>query len=46
MDCLEANAIPTSLTMEPKAFKVGFRIRDKDVLDKWIKESDAATAHL
>lgn len=46
MDCLDASAIPTSLTMEPKPFKVGFKIRNKAVLDKWIKESDVATAHL
>jgi phenylacetate 2-hydroxylase len=45
-DCLAANAIPTSLTMEPKAFKVGFKMRDKKQLDQWIKESDVATAHL
>ena len=46
MDCLNANAIPTSLTMEPKAFKVGFKVRDREKLEEWIKQSDTATAHL
>ncbi|KAH9429202.1 hypothetical protein MCOR27_009835 [Pyricularia oryzae] len=46
LDCLEANAIPTSLTMEPKYFKVGFRPRDRDVLDGWIRESEERTRHL
>ena len=46
MDALKANAIPTSLTMEPKAFKAGFRVRDRDVLETWIRESEAATAEV
>lgn len=46
MDALDANALPTSLTMEPKPFKVGFKIRDREQLEEWIKESETATAHL
>jgi phenylacetate 2-hydroxylase len=46
IDALEANLIPTSLTMEPKPFKVGFRIRDEAQLQKWIEESEIKTAHL
>lgn len=46
MDCLEANAIPTSLTMEPKKFKCGFKVRDRAVLEKWIAESDEQTKDL
>jgi phenylacetate 2-hydroxylase len=46
MDCLAANAIPTSLTMEPKYFKVGFKPRDRGRLDKWIEESDGKTSNL
>jgi phenylacetate 2-hydroxylase len=46
MDCLEANSIPTSLTMEPKYFKVGFKPRDRARLDKWLKESEERTAEL
>jgi len=46
MDCLDANAIPTSLTMEPKSFKMGFRVRDREKLEKWIAESEENTKHL
>ena len=46
LDAIECNSIPTALTTEPKPFKVGFRIRNKANLDKWIKESDERTAHL
>jgi len=46
MDCMAANALPTSLTMEPKAFKCGFRVRDAGLLEKWIKESEEATKGL
>ncbi|KAI4912648.1 hypothetical protein J4E90_006054 [Alternaria incomplexa] len=40
MDCLDANDIPTSLTLEPKYFKVGFKPRNRQLLDQWIKESE------
>jgi phenylacetate 2-hydroxylase len=46
MDALLANDIPTSLTMEPKLFKCGFRVRDRDVLERWIRESEEATKGL
>ncbi|KAF2428873.1 putative cytochrome P450 phenylacetate 2-hydroxylase [Tothia fuscella] len=46
MDALMANDIPTSLTMEPKKFKCGFRVRDRDVLERWIGESEKATKDL
>lgn len=46
MDCLEANMIPTSLTMEPKYFKVGFKPRNRALLDQWIRASDERTKHL
>ncbi|KAF1364899.1 cytochrome P450 phenylacetate hydroxylase-like protein [Lizonia empirigonia] len=46
MDCLEANYIPTSLTMEPKYFKVGFKPRDRKKLDQWIRESEERTKDL
>ncbi|KAF2120546.1 phenylacetate hydroxylase [Lophiotrema nucula] len=46
MDCLDANAIPTSLTMEPKYFKVGFKPRNRALLEKWIKESEERTKDL
>ncbi|KAK7511515.1 cytochrome P450 [Phyllosticta citriasiana] len=46
IDCLEANALPTSLTMEPKKFKVGLKVRDRDVLERWFRESEENTRHL
>ncbi|TKX23904.1 phenylacetate 2-hydroxylase-like protein [Elsinoe australis] len=46
LDCLDANAIPTGLTMDPKPFKIGIRIRDQKLVDKWIKESDERTKDL
>jgi phenylacetate 2-hydroxylase len=46
MDCLEANSIPTSLTMEPKYFKVGFKPRDRALLDRWLAESEERTRDL
>jgi phenylacetate 2-hydroxylase len=46
MDALLANDIPTSLTMDPKKFKCGFKVRDAQLLEKWIKESRDATKNL
>lgn len=39
LDALECNLLPTSLTTEPKPFKVGFKPRDLGVLKTWIAES-------
>lgn len=39
LDALECNSIPTSLTTEPKPFKVGFKPRNLDTLKSWIAES-------
>ncbi|KAF2264583.1 cytochrome P450 phenylacetate hydroxylase-like protein [Lojkania enalia] len=46
LDCLDANAIPTSLTLEPKYFKVGFKPRNRLLLEKWIAESEERTKDL
>lgn len=46
LDYIEANDIPTSLSMEPKKFKVGFHAIDVAKLDQWIRESEERTAHL
>lgn len=43
LDALACNAIPTSLTTDPKPFKCGFRPRDKVRLKQWIQESDERT---
>lgn len=46
LDCLEANNLPTSLTMDPKRFKMGLKVRNPDALKRWIEESEQRTEHL
>ena len=46
LDALECNAVKTSLTTEPKKFKVGIRVRDKVDLERWIGESEYRTRDL
>ncbi|KAL3956979.1 hypothetical protein ACCO45_009825 [Purpureocillium lilacinum] len=46
MDAIEANATPTSLTMDPKPFKVGLRARNEAKLRQWIAEADERTKDL
>ncbi len=46
LDALECNAIPTSLTTEPKPFKVGLKVRDEGRLREWIAESEERTRDL
>lgn len=46
LDALGCNAIPTSLTTEPKPFKCGFRARNSESLKQWIQESEDKTRHL
>ncbi|KAF2500592.1 hypothetical protein BU16DRAFT_523370 [Lophium mytilinum] len=46
LDALGCSENPSSLTTVPKPFKVGFKVRDRGALDKWILESEMRTAHL
>lgn len=46
LDALECNAIPTSLTTEPKKFKIGIKVRDPRKLEEWMKGSDERTKDL
>jgi phenylacetate 2-hydroxylase len=46
LDALECNAIPTSLTTDPKPFKCGFRARDLGKLEEWMRESEDRTRDL
>lgn len=46
LDCLGCNAVPTSLTTDPKPFKLGLRARDLGKLKGWLAESEELTAHL
>jgi phenylacetate 2-hydroxylase len=43
LDALECNSIPTSLTTEPKKFKVGFRARNLEQLKIWMEGSEERT---
>ena len=46
LDALKCNNLPTSLTIDPKPFKIGLRIRDRTTLEKWIEESEERTKDL
>lgn len=46
MDSIECNSNPTSLTTDPKAFKVGLRARSEGLLRKWIEEAEDRTKDL
>lgn len=46
MDAIECSSNPTSLTTDPKPFKIGLRPRDEVQLARWISESEERTADL
>jgi phenylacetate 2-hydroxylase len=46
LDALGCNAIPTSLTTDPKPFKCGFRARDLGRLQEWMRGSEERTKDL
>ena len=46
MDAIECSANPTSLTTDPRPFKVGFRPRDEGLLRRWIAEAEERTKGL
>lgn len=46
LDALECNQHPTSLTLDPKPFKVGLRVRDRGLVERWIRESEERTKDL
>ena len=46
LDALESSDNKTSLTLDPKPFKIGLRVRDAAKLDEWIKGSDERTKDL
>jgi phenylacetate 2-hydroxylase len=43
---LECNSNPSGLSIEPKAFDIGFKIRDEKMLKAWFEQSEKATIHL
>ncbi|EGE04862.1 cytochrome P450 phenylacetate 2-hydroxylase [Trichophyton equinum CBS 127.97] len=46
LDPIDCTDNKTSLTLDPRPFKVGFRVRDRGKLDQWIRESDERTKDL
>ena len=50
LDCLECNNIPTSLTMDPKPFKLNFKCRGgkegRSKLEGWLRGSEESTKEL
>ena len=46
LDAFGCNQLLTSLTLNPKPFKVGLKIRDRALLKKWIAESEDRTKDL
>lgn len=46
LDALECNASKTGLTLDPRPFKVGFRVRDLAKLEGWMERSEDRTSDL
>jgi phenylacetate 2-hydroxylase len=46
LDAIKCSANPTSLTTDPKPFKVGLKIRPEARLDEWIAASEERTTDL
>ncbi|KAF5010523.1 hypothetical protein FDECE_3340 [Fusarium decemcellulare] len=46
MDAIECSANPTSLTTDPKPFKVGLKVRDEAKLREWVTEAEERTRGL
>jgi len=46
LDCLDCNRVMTGLTLDPKDFKIGFRVRDRERVERWLKGSEERTASL
>lgn len=43
MDCIECNGNPTSLTTDPKPFKISLKPRNEEQVKQWIAESEERT---
>ena len=46
MDAIECSANPTSLTTDPKPFKIGLKVRTESKLRDWIAASEERTVDL
>jgi phenylacetate 2-hydroxylase len=43
---LECNANPSGLSIEPKPFDIGFKIRDRNKLEEWFEHTRSATSYM
>lgn len=43
LDTLECGSPKTAMALQPKAFKVQIKPRDRDSLNKWIRDSEERT---
>lgn len=46
IDAIECNAVATSLTTDPKPFKINLKVRNEAKLREWIDISEEKTKHL
>ncbi|KAK4507690.1 hypothetical protein PRZ48_001425 [Zasmidium cellare] len=46
LDCMGCNKLPNGLTMDPKDFKVGLRVRNRELVDRWLGEAEERTKDL
>ncbi|KAI1842810.1 hypothetical protein JX265_002653 [Neoarthrinium moseri] len=46
IDAIECNSVPTSLTTDPKPFKIGVKVRSESKLRQWIAEAEGRTKDL
>lgn len=46
LDSMGCNKLPNGLTMDPKPFKVGLRVRNRELVDRWLKEAEERTKDL
>ena len=43
---LECNANPSGLSIEPKSFKIGFRVRNTERLNRWFEQTETKTKRM
>lgn len=46
LDAMGCNKLPNGLTVDPKPFKVGLRVRDQAAVGRWLAEAEERTADL
>lgn len=46
LDAFGCNKMPNGLTSDPKPFRVGLKVRNQEMVDRWIRESEERTKSL